>query len=156
MKFIRSFQIELFCTVMTAMLIAAIVVMFQTCSAIDEAFLIKGDGYPLINEYRYGVLNSGRHQLLRGDKIAVELGYHLNRIYFNDRYIVGEITEKRRSYERRSQHKRYTFFIFDTEMPETYQSGLTDAEFKAELKELGIHNEVNLVDRDSKKWLQKQ
>jgi hypothetical protein len=109
--------------------------------------LIGGRGYPLINGYSYTVPESGHH-LIEGNYRKIELGYHLNRIYINDRYIIGEITE------RPGKANQYSFFIFDTKTAD-YTSNLTQHDFDVEIGRRGIE-EVNLVGRDDKDWLKKQ
>lgn len=141
--------------ILSVIAIAIVVYLFPACQKLNERFLIAGDGYPLTNGYRYGVLESGRHQLLTESGAEIELGYHLNRIYFDDRYIVGEVTNKPKDPEQPSQSKSYSYFVFDTE-DHRYKSYLNESEFRDELRRLGILDKVVLFDRRDPNWLRKQ
>lgn len=135
--------------------IAIVVHMFPTCRKLNESFLVETRGYPLTNGYRYGVLESGRHQLLTESGAVIELGYHLNRLYFDDRYIVGEVTNRPEDSEQPSKNKSYSYFIFDTNS-RYYISNLNQSEFRDELKSLGILDKVVLFSRGDSNWLRKQ
>ncbi|NEQ47028.1 MAG: hypothetical protein F6K00_27205 [Leptolyngbya sp. SIOISBB] len=126
----------------------------QKYQDIRRDLLISTSGYPLTNGYRYVVFGSGDHRILGGHE-AIKLGYYLNRIYFDDRYIVGEITERPTSREDSLAGKRHSYFIFDT-VTGQYTSKLNKSDLEAELRRLEILANVQLSSREDRKWLKKQ
>lgn len=148
-------RIVKFSSVTVAMLIT--ILLFWLYRGIEREFLITSHGYPLTNGYRYLVLGSGHHKLLGGHR-PIELGYHLNRLYFDNRYIAGEITEGPDHAEYADYNgevKRYSYFIFDTETG-YYISDLSKSDFKVELEKLNIWEDVKLSSRSDSNWLKKQ
>lgn len=141
--------------------------LFQVYHDIRKEILIGTTGYPLTNGYGYLVVGSSEHWLLKrpidSDNAIqqsdyIDLGYHLNRLYFDCRYIAGEITQKPSSteYEDFSKdEKGYLYFIVDTEA-HNYLLNLSESEFEVQLKRLGIHKSVELSGRDDLNWLEKR
>lgn len=139
----------------------------RTCRNIEKETLITTTGYPLTNGYGYLVVGPGEHLLLKrpissDEAISqvdyIDLGYHLNRLYFDSRYIAGEITKQPNFTEHTDlpgKEKRYSYFIVDTET-HNYLLDLNESEFEVELKRLEIHESVELSSRDESNWLKKQ
>lgn len=149
----RNIKFVLF-TFVTSILILVAIFLFQVYREIEKKLLITNRGYPLTNGYSYSVLGTGRHRLL-GNSRQIELGYHLNRLYFDDRYIVGEITEEPDNPEQLNQERRHSYFIFDTNTAH-YTPNLNESEFETELRKLGIWEDVKLSSRDDRNWLKQQ
>ena len=117
-------------------------------------FAINRD-YPLPNGYEYIVPNSGNHMLVRNGGGHALLGYYLKRAYVDDRYVVGEVLERPSAEESNNAEQRSSFFIFDTASGQ-FIPDLNEADFKSKLRDIGIWQDVELVGRDSRHWLQPQ
>lgn len=117
-----------------------------------RAWLVSQEGYPLVGGYRYASFD-GYRLLEKNNRRPLDIGgTHLNRFYFDDRFIVGEVIEKPKESD---NYRRYSYFILDTDS-EDYQSNLSLAEFESVLNELNILETVHLVGRDSDLWLEQQ
>ncbi len=127
--------------------------VFVFLKDLQRLHLIATDSYPLVNGYGYGVIESGDHRLFRGES-SIELGYHLQSLYFDDRFILGEVIEWPH-YQDRPYGSRHSYFIFDTETGK-YTPGLTTPAFKAELEKLGIPQDIELSKRSDDNWLKQQ
>lgn len=155
MKTIKKIVKYLLITVTILISTTALIFLLQVYLSIRQAVLIWGDGYPLTNGYKYAVYDRRRHQLAK-TYTRWELGCHLNRLYFDDRYIVGEISIcEPPTPEVPNPKKQYTYFIFDTETT-TFVRHLSESELETLLKRIGIWEDVKLVGRGSPKWLKKQ
>lgn len=127
--------------------------IFQTWQNVNEGFLIMaGDGYPLTNGYNF-LVDARRDDYIVGNGGKIRLGVQVNRIYIDDRYIIGEVYDGPR--EQADREEDYSFFVFDTQTTD-YSSGMDESAFETKLKQLGIQKKVKLVDRDNRKWLRKQ
>ncbi|MEM1293032.1 MAG: hypothetical protein AAGH67_16335 [Cyanobacteria bacterium P01_H01_bin.162] len=140
--------------------IYACVFLFNACQTFRQTGLIITEGYPLTGGYSYVVFGagfkSGRHRLWRNrdSTESIKLGYHLQSLYFDDRYIAGEVIEWPH-YQDRPYGNKHSYFILDTETGE-YISGLTTAAFKAELVRQGLPENIQLSMRRDRNWLKKQ
>ena len=134
--------------------ILSVVMGLSSCKA-SGIFAITRD-YPLPNGYEYIVPNSGNHMLVKaGSSHSAPLGYYLNRAYVDDRYVVGEVLERPSVEESSQATESSSFFIFDTAYGQ-FTSELNAANFESKLREIGIWQDVELVGRDSRQWLQPQ
>lgn len=138
----------------TPIVAASLVFWFFVQPALENGhrvFLVSQQGYSLTGGYRYASFDG--YRLLEKDKRRpLDIGGHLNRLYFNDRYIVGEVNTKPSS---RNGYQQYLYFVLDTES-EAYEAMLNEDEFERVIEELGLASTVNLVDRDSDLWFKKQ
>lgn len=126
--------------------------VFAFLKGLQSVHLIATDSYPLVNGYGYGVIESGDHRLI--GRRSIELGYHLQSLYFDDRFIIGEVIEWP-YYQDRPYGNKHSYFIFDTETGK-YLPGLTTPAFKAELEKLGISENIELSKRSDRNWLKQQ
>ena len=138
---------------------ATSVLIWLTTTVIQNAryaWLISGKGYPLVNGYKYAAFDN-RNLLERDGGLSIELGYFLNRIYIDDRFILGEVLKEPTG---KISLPQYSYFILDTtssvHRSPKYQLNLSKEEFEVELRKIGIWEEVRLVDRNHRKWLKKQ
>ena len=133
--------------------------LFRGFVKIRQTSLITTTGYPLINGYKYITYGSefkdGNHRLIRetGEELDdIKLGSHLEHLYFDDRYILGEVIKWRNHFD---DQREVSYFILDT-VAERHISNMSKAEFETALKQLGIWNKVQLYSRDDANWLKQQ
>ena len=151
-------------------LIVVLIAIFTAigCEPLDKR--LRGI-YPLPNGYEYTNYN-GMHFIEKEEHKALYLGSFLNRIYVDDKYVVGEVALKHGCSEDETQSmacemsirhfpkgcselekEPYCYFVLDTENGD-YTSKLNRQEFEIKLKEIGICQNVELVARREKNWWQ--
>ena len=107
--------------------------------------------YALPNGYTY-ISETGQHEI-KNENLSVSylLGTFLNRVYVDNRYVLGEVSGGGECLSLDGSQGRHCYFVFDTVNGE-YISGLSLEEFEEELTRIEMSKDVELVSRREKDW----
>lgn len=140
-------------TALTWIVSASVGAIASSCNYLFEPIQYGLDScFFLPNGYTYQTVNM--HHIKKGKwggsggPIIATFSFG-NRIYINERYVVGEVRPPGVNLDDPNLEDKYEYFILDTEA-DTYSGEMSQSDWQEQLRKLDIADEVKLVPRSGK------